>query len=63
MQAFFSVRMIYYSVRNATTGSFFAALLDGMIPAISVNKRLIKMSITAVMIGSDALKVIIPVNL
>ena len=51
-----------YSVLNATTGSFFAALLDGMIPAISVSTMLIAIRISAAGIGRNALKVLIPVR-
>ena len=32
--------IFYYSVLNASTGSFFAAILDGMILAISVSTKL-----------------------
>ena len=32
--------VIYYSVLNASTGSFFAAILDGIILAISVSTKL-----------------------
>ena len=36
-----------YSLRSATTGSFFAALLDGMIPAIRVSSILIRIRMAA----------------
>ena len=32
--------IFYYSVLNASTGSFFAAILDGIILAISVSTKL-----------------------
>mgnify|MGYP001689534387 CR=1 FL=1 len=32
--------IIYYSVLNASTGSFFAAILDGIMLAISVSTKL-----------------------
>ena len=53
---------MYYSVLSATTGSFFAALLEGMIPAISVSSILISTSMAATYIGSLALRFSIPVT-
>ena len=41
----------YYSVLSATTGSFFAALREGMIPEMSVSSMLMHTSITAAPIG------------
>jgi hypothetical protein len=37
----------YYSVRSATTGSFLAALREGMMPASMVSRTLITVSVTA----------------
>ena len=53
---------LHYSVLSATTGSFFAALLDGIIPAKSVSSTLIPISISAAGIGSIALRFGIPVS-
>lgn len=53
---------IVYSVRNATTGSFLAALLEGITPAMSVKVMLIITRITATGTGSTALKLLIPVS-
>ena len=38
---------IFYSVRSATTGSFFAALAEGIMPAISVKTTLMPIRIRA----------------
>lgn len=46
-----------YSVRNATTGSFFAAILDGMNPAIHVSPMLPSTSIMAYRNGRSAIPV------
>jgi len=43
-----------YSVLRAITGSFFAAILDGINPAITVNNILIKTNIIPPNIGNDA---------
>jgi hypothetical protein len=43
-----------YSVRNASTGSFFAAILEGIRPAIRVRVTLIITSITAATGGKAA---------
>jgi hypothetical protein len=51
-----------YSVLSATTGSFLAALLEGMIPAISVSSILISTRIAATYIGRCALRFSIPVT-
>ena len=51
-----------YSVRSATTGSFFAALLDGIIPEIKVSSTLITIRIPPTNKGSCALKFGIPVS-
>ena len=53
---------LIYSVLNATTGSFFAALLEGMIPAIKVRSTLITIRAIATGIGKNALSVEIPVK-
>ena len=53
---------INYSVRRATTGSLRAALLEGIIPENIVRTTLIATSITAVMTGSCALRLPIPVR-
>jgi hypothetical protein len=52
---------ITYSLLNATTGSFFAALLDGMIPEISVRTILMHISIRAAGTGRNAFKLFMPV--
>ena len=52
-----AVELFYhYSVRRATTGSFFAALLDGMIPANNVRSTLITTNTMAPSTGSIALR-------
>ena len=43
-----------YSVRSATTGSFFAAMREGISPAINVRNMLISTSTTAATGGSAA---------
>ena len=43
----------FYSVLNASTGSFLLAILAGIKPAITVNKILINTNITAPIIGRD----------
>ena len=50
-----------YSLLSAITGSFFAALLDGIIPDIRVRQTLINTSITAPAKGKTAFRVAIPV--
>ena len=45
-----------YSVLKATTGSFFAALLAGISPEISVKRTLTIMSVIALFIGRDAIE-------
>ena len=57
-----SGEIYFYSVLSATTGSFLAALLDGMIPEIRVKNTLIATSITAAAMGSCAESVLIPVR-
>ena len=52
-----------YSVLRATTGSFLAALRDGMMPAISVKSTLITTSTAAVTGGRAALRLPMPVSL
>ena len=44
----------FYSVRNASTGSFFAAILEGIRPAIRVSETLIITSTIAATGGSAA---------
>ena len=58
----YSYFYLVYSVLNATTGSFLEALLDGIIPAIRVNRTLIATKINATVIGRTALRLAIPVN-
>ena len=58
----FTVDLKNYSDLSATTGSFFAALLEGIIPEISVRSTLIVMSIKAAGIGSTALRFVISVS-
>ena len=43
--------LFYYSVLKATTGSFLAALLEGMKPAINDNAMLIKINMIAALTG------------
>ena len=43
----------FYSVLNASTGSFLLAILAGIKPAITVNKILINTNITAPIIVRD----------
>ncbi len=50
-----------YSVLRATTGSFFAALLEGIIPAKRVNNTLIPINISAADKGKNTVKPLIPV--
>ena len=45
---------VNYSVLSEVTGSFFAAILEGIRPAIKVSAILISTSITAPTVGSDA---------
>ena len=49
-----------YSVRNAVTGSLFAAFLEGIIPPMSVNSTLIRINIIAYPTGSTALISLVP---
>ena len=42
MPPVFMLLCVYYSVLSATTGSFFAAILEGISPAIRVSAMLIK---------------------
>lgn len=53
----------FYSVLKATTGSFLAALLDGITPAINVKSILITIRMIAVGTGNIALRLLKPVNL
>ena len=55
--------MLPYSVLSATTGSFLAALLEGISPEMRVRKVLIRTSIIAPPIGRIALRFAIPVSL
>ena len=55
-------KILFYSLLKATTGSFFAALLDGIIPAISVRIILMHTSTTATDKGRYALSPAIPVT-
>ena len=56
------LNFIDYSLRSATTGSFFAALREGIIPEISVKPILIATRIIAAPIGRYACKVAKPVS-
>ena len=47
---------INYSVLSAITGSFFAALLDGINPAINVSRTLIAIRMIAAGTGRTALR-------
>lgn len=51
-----------YSVRNATTGSFRAAILEGIRPAMKVRNILIATSRTAPISGREAFRIIRPVR-
>ena len=53
---------INYSVLSAITGSFFAALLDGINPAMSVSSTLMAMRMIAAGTGRIALKLLMPVR-
>jgi len=53
---------IFYSVLSATTGSFFAALLEGIIPAKSVRTTLIMTSTIAASQGRNAFRLSSPVK-
>ena len=55
-------RVIYYSVLSATTGSFFAALREGITPANMVNTTLITISTSATCQGKYDRKLEIPVK-
>ena len=51
-----------YSLLSATTGSFFAALLEGISPEMRVSATLIATSITAATGGRYALRLFMPVR-
>ena len=53
---------MFYSERRATTGSFLAALLLGIMPANMVSTILSSIKITATSTGSIAFKLGIPVS-
>ena len=53
---------MYYSVLSAATGSFFAALLEGIRPEMSVRPILMNTRITATITGSCAVRLGIPVR-
>ena len=53
---------IFYSVRSATTASFFAALAEGIMPAISVKTTLMPIRIRATGKGKIASRLLIPVR-
>ena len=57
-----SLNNAYYSVLNATTGSFFPAVLEGMKPAISVNSTDMMISVIAALNGSTAVMFGFPVT-
>ena len=52
----------FYSVLSATTGSFFDALLEGMMPATRVRITLMPIRSKATSIGSSVLRFSIPVR-
>ena len=54
--AFYLHYILPYSLLKATTGSFLAALLEGMIPDTRVSITLIKTSITAATGGKNAVR-------
>ena len=54
--------MSSYSVLKATTGSFFAALFEGIIPATRVSSVLIAIRMIAICQGRMALSVLSPVS-
>ena len=58
-----SENTLFYSVRSATTGSFFAALREGIMPAKSVRSTLMPTRIAAAPMGRCAFKVAISVSL
>ena len=60
-KANFSLLFAYYSVLNASTASFFAAILEGIIPAISVSVTLNKINRRLAFIGRTA-KLFTPVK-
>ena len=53
--------LVCYSVLSASTGSFFAALLEGIIPAMRVRRTLIATRIMAISMGRIARRLPIPV--
>jgi hypothetical protein len=63
LQSFFFANIyLHYSVLNATTGSFFEALLEGIIPEIRVRRTLIAIRMSAAENGRYALRFCIPVS-
>lgn len=50
----------FYSVRRATTGSFLAALPDGISPATNVSSMLTPINMSAVFHGRNALRLASP---
>ena len=62
MFSLFLLKKVFYSVRSATTGSFFAALAEGIMPAISVKTTLMPIRISATGKGKIASRLLIPVR-
>ena len=54
--------MLFHSDLSAATGSFFAAIREGMMPAISVKTMLIRTSIMPARHGRTAVSVSMPVS-
>ena len=61
-QALFNILSSFYSVLKATTGSFLAALLDGIMPDTRVKPILISIKISAASGGKKADNVVSPVS-
>ena len=55
-------RKVFYSVRSATTGSFLAAMPDGMSPAMNVRNMLIMTSAMPPTAGNIAFNALRPVR-
>ena len=60
--AFVKLLISVYSVLRATTGSFFAALAEGIMPAMSVKTTLMAMRMSATGRGKIASRLLIPVR-
>ena len=53
-----ALRLFIYSLLNDSTGSFLAAIIAGLFPAIKLNTILSNISIIALLIGSVAIPLI-----